>query len=87
MTANLNRVMLLMRDIYTGQNVIRIFRRNRTFFRIVQNDIYLPELSRSGFFIFPNFYFNKFIFRDEMTVNITQSNSNKMIFDRSEGML
>lgn len=87
MAANLNQIMLLMRDIYTGQNVIRIFSKNSTFFRIVQNDIYLPELSRSGYFFFPNYYFNKFIFRDEMTVNITQSNSNKLIFDRSEKML
>ena len=76
-----------MRDIYTGQNVIRIYSRNTTFFRSVQNDIFLPELSRSGYFFFPNYYFNKFIFRDEMTVNITQSNSNKLVFDRSENML
>ncbi len=84
---NLNQIMLLMRDIFTGENVIRVFHKNTTFFRVVQNDIYLPELSRSGFIYFPNFYFNKFIFRDEMTVNITLSNSNKLIFDRSEKML
>ena len=36
-------------DIYTGQNVLRVFARNTTFFRVVMQDIPLPALSRTEF--------------------------------------
>jgi len=65
MSVNQNWVVLSLKDIYTGQNVLRVFARNTTFFRVVLQDIKLPPLARSAFVQFPNFYFNVLIYRDE----------------------
>jgi hypothetical protein len=49
LTVNQNWLVLCIRDIYTGQNVLRVFARNTTFFRVVMQDIPLPALSRTEF--------------------------------------
>jgi hypothetical protein len=49
LTVNQNWVVLCIKDIYTGQNVLRVFARNTTFFRVVMQDIPLPPLSRTEF--------------------------------------
>ncbi len=50
-------------------------------------DIQLPVMSRASYIGFPNYFFNYFIYRDERTVNITRVNNQKLVFNRSEGMM
>ena len=80
-------MVLCIKDIYTGQIVLRVFVRNTTFFRVVMQDIPLPPLSRTEFVQFPNYFFNSMIFRDERSVNITKIASHQLVVNRSESAM
>lgn len=84
MSVNKAQVSILLKDIYTNNYVIRTFTRDTTFFRIVLHDIKLPAQSRFPFFAYPNFFFNRFLFRDERTINITRVNPHVLSVNRSE---
>ena len=73
--------------MFTNQYIIRVFSRRTTFFKIVIQDIVLPPLSKMSFFQFPNFYFDKLLYRDERTVNISQINTEAIVVNRSEASL
>lgn len=81
MSINHNYVLHMMKHIRNEDYNIRVYCRNQTFYSIARNDIFLPKGIRSNFIHFPGFLFDIFIYRDEVTVNLTRLNAGKLILD------
>ena len=70
-----------MQDVSNARQALRVYCRNATSFNLPKFELVLPRYSQSNFFIFPNYYLNLLIFRDESKINVTAFDDNKLIIN------
>ena len=61
--------------------MIRVYDKRSNFFSTAMFDFPLPPLSKTNYFVFPNFYFDIMFMRDEETVYLARMSEPLLILD------
>jgi hypothetical protein len=61
-----------MNDMISGQQVVRVYDRKSNFFSTAMFDYHLPADTYTGYFLFPSYFFDIMLFRDELTMSLVQ---------------
>jgi hypothetical protein len=59
-----------MTDIITNRQVVRVYDRRSNFFSTAMFDYPLSADTFSGYFLFPSYFFDILLYRDEQTISL-----------------
>ena len=61
-----------MKDMTSDETVIRVYDKRSNLYSTAMFDYLLPQLSKTNYFVFPNFYFDILFMRDEEAVYLAR---------------
>jgi hypothetical protein len=70
-----------MRDMTSDDTVIRVYDKRSNFFSTAMFDYPLSPLSKTNYFVFPNFYFDIIFMRDEESIYLARMSEPLLILD------
>jgi|LauGreDrversion4_2_1035121.scaffolds.fasta_scaffold44980_5 hypothetical protein len=73
-----------MADMITNRQVVRVYDRRSNFFSTAMFDYYLPDNTFTGYFLFPSYFFDILLFRDEKTMTLVQMVENKLVLNATD---
>lgn len=70
-----------MKDMTSDDTVIRVYDKRSNFFSTAMIDYPLPALSKTNYFVFPNFFFDIIFMRDEEAVYLARMSEPLLILN------
>ena len=61
-----------MKDMTSDETVIRVYDKRSNLYSTAMFDYLLPQLSKTNYFVFPNFFFDILFMRDEEAVYLAR---------------
>ena len=61
-----------MKDMTSDETVIRVYDKRSNLYSTAMFDYPLPQLSKTNYFVFPNFFFDILFMRDEEAVYLAR---------------
>lgn len=87
MAINTNYILHLMQDMTSFNYVLRTYLRTGTFLDLARFDRIFKKDSKANYLIFPNYYLNHVLIRDDNRINVTAFDDYNLVFDATDSLL
>jgi hypothetical protein len=81
---NQNFIIHQMADMISNRQVVRVYDRRSNFFSSALFDYPLPAETFTGYFVFPSYFFDIMLYRDELTMTLVQMVENKLVLNATD---
>jgi hypothetical protein len=73
-----------MNDMISNRQVVRVYDRNSNFFSTAMFDYFLPADTYTGYYLFPSYFFDILLYRDELTMTLVQIVEDKFVLNATD---